>query len=74
MVSPETSRKKDRSKYYYTVYLEKTDKVVAFGTARQCAEMMGITYEHFQSLVSKWRHGKRMKHTFIIEELPEHEE
>ena len=61
--------KKERSKYHYTVYLNATDEVVAFGAAKQCAKLMNTNYESFQSRVSKWRHNKNKKYSFLIEEI-----
>lgn len=54
---------------YYTVYLEENDKVIAFGTAKECAKAMNISYQHFLSIVSKWKHGKRKKYALLIENI-----
>lgn len=43
----------------YTVYRKGTDELVAFELpARQCAELMGITYKSFMSRASQARTGE----------------
>ena len=48
-----------RAKRYYTVYLCKTDEVIAQGTAEECAKQMGFSQANsfFSSLV-KHKNGK----------------
>lgn len=53
--------------YYYTVYNNLTDEVVAFGTSRECAKTMGRSLNAFHSMVAKTRHGKNRLYTIIIE-------
>ena len=37
---------------YYTVYRNDTDEVVAFGTAKECADKRKMTVKSFHSVVS----------------------
>lgn len=55
---------------YYTVYRAKTDKVVAFGTAKECAKMMDLaSVNSFYSLVSRASNGKNRKWNIVKDEL-----
>ena len=65
-----------RAKRYYTVYLCKTDEVIAQGTAEECAKQMGFSQANsfFSSLV-KHKNGKAHKYIFVsdadeLEEVP----
>ena len=53
--------------YYYTVYLNETDEVVASGTAKECAVQMHKSVNGFHSLVSKNRNGVHKKFTVVVE-------
>lgn len=53
--------------YYYTVYNNVTDAVVAFGTSKECAKTMGRSVNSFHSMVAKTRHGKNALYTIVIE-------
>ena len=53
---------------YYTVYLAKTDEVVAYGTSAECAKQMGKTINGFHSLVSKNRSGKHHKYIIVVDD------
>lgn len=55
-------------RFLYTVYLNKTDEVVACGTAAECAEQMNKSLNCFYSTVSKNRKGLRNKYTVLIEQ------
>ena len=52
---------------YYTVYLNNTDEVVAFGTSKECAAQLHKSINGFHSLVSKNRNGIHHKYTIIID-------
>lgn len=55
---------------YYTVYDARTDDVLAFGNATQCAAMMGCANTRiFHSIVSKVWHGKHKKYNVVAEDL-----
>ena len=53
--------------YYYTVYLNETDEVVASGTAKECAAQMHKTVNGIHSLVIKSRKGVHKKYTVVVE-------
>ena len=52
---------------YYTIYRKENDEIVAQGTARRCAEIMGMNLDTFYSIVSKSRKGKRETYEILIE-------
>ena len=52
----------------YTVYLNKTEEVIAFGTAKECAEIMGRSVKTFYETVGRCRSGKVKKYTFVVED------
>lgn len=52
--------------YYYTVYDNKTEEIVAMGLATECARAMRRSVNSFHSMVAKTRHGKNRKYTIII--------
>lgn len=54
---------------YYTIYLRKTDEVIAHGTSRECAEAMGKKLNCFHSMVSKTLKGKQNKYDVLVETL-----
>ena len=58
----------------YTVYDSYTDEMVAYGTADECAHMMGITRNSFYALVGRALSGKRKKYLVLKEYLDELEE
>lgn len=54
---------------YYTVYLRETDEVIAHGTSRECAAIMGKSLNCFHSMVSKTLKGKHNKYDILVEPL-----
>lgn len=55
---------------YYTVYDARTDNVLAFGNAVQCAAMLGCANSQtFHAIVSKVQHGKHKKYSVVVEDL-----
>lgn len=52
---------------YYAMYRASTDEIVCSGTARECADFLGIAVNSFYSMVSHWRAGTRTKWEFYIE-------
>lgn len=48
----------------YTVYDARTDALLATGSARECASMLGLTLGSFYSVVSRGEHGLRGKYEF----------
>lgn len=57
-------------KIYYTVYLNKTDEIVACGNAEECRKQLGkASIESFYSLVSKNRLGVQRRYTVLEEPI-----
>lgn len=57
-------------KIYYTIYLTKTDEIVASGTGKECMKQLNKkTLNSFYSLVSKSLKGVREKYTIYKEYL-----
>lgn len=52
---------------YYTVYLKKTDEIIASGIAIDCAVQMKKSLNGFLSMVSKNRKGIQNKYSIISE-------
>ena len=52
----------------YSVYSRKTDMLLAFGTARECAKALGLTLGSFWSMVSRVRTGKNRKYLVYLED------
>ena len=50
----------------YTIYLNKTDEVVAFGSSRECAKALGMSRDSFYSMVSRVKKGKNRKYSIVI--------
>ena len=57
-----------RGQQYYTVYLSKTDVIVATGTADECAKQLGMLKNSFYRLVIKSRDGIG-KYTILQEDF-----
>ena len=56
---------------FYALYLRKTDELVCSGTARECAEVLGIKPKSFYVMVHKVLHGKTNKWDIYVEEPEE---
>lgn len=54
---------------YYTVYIAKTDEIIASGIASDCAEQLGKTLNGFYSMVSKNTLGIHKKYSFVKEKV-----
>lgn len=50
----------------YTIYLAKDDSIVASGTAKECANQMGVSHDVFRSIVSRAKNKKRKKYEVYI--------
>lgn len=62
---------------YYTIYEKKTEKVVAFGTAKEYAKQMNRSVSSFYCTVSRNRLGKHHKYVIVSdveEDDVEHDE
>ena len=53
--------------FYYTIYLNKDDSIVAMGTVRECAEQMNKSLNGFYSMVSKNKKKIQNKYTVVID-------
>lgn len=53
---------------YYTVYENKTDLIVAFGNAKDCARQMNRSLSSFYCTVNRNRKGLHHKYTIIIDQ------
>ena len=62
-----------RKYVYYTVYLAKNDRVIAFGLAEDCAKMLGMNKATFFSTVSHAKKGGNCKYEFEKEFIDEDE-
>lgn len=63
------ARRGSVARTYYTVHLNKTDEMIAFGTAKECAAMMGMGIWSFYNTVSRCRMGKNKKYSIVTEAL-----
>lgn len=62
-------RTKRRAVNYYSVYLKKTDELVAQGSAEECTEQLGYTcVTTFYSMLTRTKQGKLNKYVFIRHE------
>lgn len=52
---------------YYALYLRKTDKLVCSGTAKECAEQLGVSMNAFYTMAHKALHGKTKKWEAYVE-------
>lgn len=58
------------SKKYYTVYDNRTDEVVAFGSAVECTQKLGLKdLRQFYAFCSKTKSGIRRNHSVVVEDL-----
>lgn len=54
---------------YYALYNRKTDELVCSGTAKECAEALGIPRAYFDSMVSKIKSGKNKKWEVYVDNI-----
>ena len=54
-------------KSYYTVYLNKNDTVVAFGSSYDCAAMLGLTMSGFYSILHHCRVCENPMYAVVID-------
>jgi len=54
---------------YYTVYKNDNDEIIAFGTASQCTQTLGLkNTRQFYAFVSKTRSGLRKNYVVVVED------
>ena len=58
---------------YYTVYRRKTDEILAYGTAKECAQQLGIRLDSFYCTVSRTPNRKKTKYEIFIDLVEEEE-
>lgn len=63
---------KSRDKKYYTLYLSNSDTPSAFGTNRECAEMLGVKLGDFISMICRIKKGIVFKWTLVVEDEKGH--
>ena len=56
---------------WYTVYLHKTDELVACGPAPEAAKALGLTVRSLYSSISRSHYGKQQKYDFVVEKIDE---
>ncbi len=54
---------------FYTVYLKRTDEIIASGSSISCAKQMNKSLNGFHSIVSKNTKGKQHKYEILKENL-----
>lgn len=57
----------------YTIYLKKNDRILASGTAEECANQMERSVGAFRSLVSRANRGKTKRYEIYIYDVDEEE-
>ena len=55
--------------HWYTIYLRKTEEVIASGRGVQCAQALGMSMGTFWCTVSRCRSGKNRKYEIMIEDI-----
>lgn len=66
-------RQDPRPQKMYYVYLRATDQLIAAGSARECANRMGVQLSSFYSIVSRSNHGVNKKYEIYKEEMSKEE-
>lgn len=54
-----------KHRVYYTIYLNSSDEIVAFGTSKECAEQLGTSISGIYNIACKTRKGVLKKYTVI---------
>lgn len=63
----------NRSVKYYTVYDAKTDKVLASGSAIECAEALQMGLISFYGMVTRVRKGETKRYAVVSEDFKEYD-
>lgn len=64
-----------KNQKYYTVYSDKNDEIVAFGTSAECCKTLGYKdIEQFYAFVSKTRSGLIKHYSVVAESIDKGEE
>ena len=57
---------------WYTAYLHRTEEILACGTAKQVAGVLGMTTDSLYCTISRSRNWKNRKYDFVVEEINDH--
>lgn len=58
----------------YTIYKKNSDELLAFGSAKECADRLGMKIDSFYSAVTRARKGQREKYNIFVEEVVEEDD
>lgn len=61
------SRAPSPPRMYYTIYDAKTNELLASGSAKLCARMLGMSMSSFYTIMHRARHGMQQKYTVLEE-------
>lgn len=61
--------RQDGPRRYYFVYEAKTDKLLAYGTAKECAAQLGVTLDSFYCTVSRAQARVRGRYEIFIDDV-----
>lgn len=64
-----SKRAKNKRSNYYTVYLKKSQKIVASGNASECAMALNCSVHSFYSMVTRVRNGQNEKYEIEVETI-----
>ena len=53
---------------YYTVYRRRTDELLAYGTAKECAQQLGIRLDSFYCAVSRTPNRGKTKYEIFVDQ------
>lgn len=65
------NRKENHPRKYYAMYLRKTDELVCSGSAKECAQQLGISCDLFRCRVHKALSGKIKKWDVYVDDYDE---
>lgn len=69
IVEKKRKRAKNKRSNYYTVYLKKSQEIVASGNALVCAKALKCSVHSFYSMVTRVRNGQNEKYEIEIETI-----
>lgn len=64
---PTGSRAPSLPRTAYTIYDARTDELMACGSAKSCASMLGMSMSTFYTIMHRARHGKQQKYVVLEE-------
>lgn len=69
ILEKKSKREKNKRSSYYTVYLKKSQEVIATGDAASCAATLNRSMHSFYSLVTRVRNGQNEKYEIEVETI-----